>query len=83
MMIYPRRQIFIRVRWHDAGLDVRVCNAPELNSSCMKLKRTGEDRADAAEEALASRRLDKLSSQYGKQHCLLSVDASKGPETGV
>lgn len=59
-MDYPLRHISIRVPWHDMGWDGRVCGAPRLNGSCLKLKRIAEDRDDAAEEAVAGKRLDEL-----------------------
>ncbi len=59
-MKYPLRHISIRVPWHDTGWDGRVCAAPRLNASCLKLKRVAEDRNDAAEEAAAGKRLDEL-----------------------
>lgn len=59
-MNYPLRHISIRVPWHDTGWDGRVCAAPRLNGSCLKLKRIAEDRDDAAEEAVAGKRLDEL-----------------------
>ncbi|MBM4223441.1 MAG: RNA helicase [Gammaproteobacteria bacterium] len=59
-MNYPLRHISIRVPWHDTGWDGRVCTAPRLNGSCLKLKRIAEDRDDAAEEAVAGKRLDQL-----------------------
>jgi hypothetical protein len=59
-MNYPLRHISIRVPWHDTGWDGRVCAAPQLNGSCLKLKRIAEDRDDAAEEAVAGKRLDEL-----------------------
>ncbi|PKO71207.1 MAG: RNA helicase [Betaproteobacteria bacterium HGW-Betaproteobacteria-14] len=59
-MNYPLRHISIRVPWHDTGWDGRVCAAPRLNGSCLKLKRIAEDRDDTAEEAVAGKRLDEL-----------------------
>jgi hypothetical protein len=59
-MNYPLRHISIRVPWHDTGWDGRVCAAPRLNGSCLKLKRIAEDRDDAAEEVVAGKRLDEL-----------------------
>jgi len=38
----------------------RVCAAPRLNGSCLKLKRSAEDRDDEAEEAVVGQRLDQL-----------------------
>lgn len=57
---YPLRHLSIRVPWHDTGWDGRVCAAPRLNGSCLKLKRIAGDRDDAAEEAVAGKRLDEL-----------------------
>jgi len=59
-MNYPLRHISMRVPWHDTGWDGRVCAAPRLNGSCLKLKRIAEDRDDATEETVASKRLDQL-----------------------
>jgi hypothetical protein len=59
-MNYPLRHISIRVPWHDTAWDGRVCAAPRLNGSCLKLKRIAEDRDDAAEEAVAGKRLNEL-----------------------
>lgn len=59
-MNYPLRHVSIRVPWHDTGWDGRVCANPRLNSSCLKLKRIGETRSDAAEEAVAGRSLIEL-----------------------
>ena len=59
-MNYPLRHISIRVPWHDTGWDGHVCAAPRLNGSCLKLKRIAEKRDDAAEEAVANKRLDEL-----------------------
>lgn len=54
------RHVSIRVPWHDTGWDGRVCNAPGLNASCLKLKRIAENRDDAAEAAVAGKRLTEL-----------------------
>lgn len=59
-MNYPLRHISIRVPWHDTGWDGRVCAAPRLNGACLKLTRIAEERDDAAEEAVAGKRLDEL-----------------------
>jgi hypothetical protein len=57
---YPLRHLSVRVPWHDTGWDGRVCSAPRLNGSCLKLKRIAEERDDAAEETIAGKRLDEL-----------------------
>jgi hypothetical protein len=59
-MSYPLRHISIRVPWHDTGWDGRVCAAPRLNGSCLKLKRIAQHRIDAAEEAVAGRSFKDL-----------------------
>ena len=51
-MTYPLRHISLRVPWHDASWDGRVCANPRLNSSCLKLRRIAEGRDDAAEEKI-------------------------------
>ena len=57
---YPLRHISIRVPWHDTSWDGRVCSQPHLNGSCLKLKRIGQERDDAAEEAVAGQSLKDL-----------------------
>jgi len=57
---YPLRHISIRVPWHDSGWDGRVCANPRLNGACLKLKRIGQNRDDAAEEAVASQSIKDL-----------------------
>lgn len=59
-MIYPLRHISIRVPWHDTGWDGRVCKNPHLNGACLKLKRIGQNRDDAAEQAVAGQTLSDL-----------------------
>lgn len=59
-MSFPLKHVSIRVPWHDTGWEGRVCAAPRLNGSCLKLKRIAEDRDDAAEEAVAGKCLDEL-----------------------
>jgi len=58
--LYPLRHISIRVPWHDTGWDGRVCAKPRLNGACLKLKRIGQERDDAAEEAVAGQSLMDL-----------------------
>jgi hypothetical protein len=57
---YPLRHVSIRVPWHDTGWDGRVCANPRLNGACLKLKRIGQSRDDAAEEAVAGKSLKEL-----------------------
>ena len=62
-MMYPKKHVSIRVPWHDTGWDGRVCANPRLNGSCLKLKRIGQDRNDAAEEDVAGQSLAVLSQE--------------------
>ncbi len=57
---YPLRHISIRVPWHDTAWDGRVCEKPRLNGACLKLKRIGQNRNDAAEEAVYGQSLKDL-----------------------
>lgn len=57
---YPLRHLSIRVPWHDTAWDGRVCAAPHLNGSCLKLKRIAEGRQDAAEKAVAGKSLNDI-----------------------
>src|SRR5207244_2760934 len=59
-MDYPLRHISSRVPWHDTAWDGRVCAKPSLNASCLKLKRIGQSRNDAAEDAVAGESLRTL-----------------------
>ena len=52
-MNYPLRHISIRIPWHDTGWDGRICAAPRLNGSCLKLKQIAENRNDDTEESVA------------------------------
>ncbi len=59
---YPLRHVSIRVPWHDTGWDGRVCTRPRLNGACLRLKRIGQSRDDAAEEAVSGKSLKDLPS---------------------
>jgi hypothetical protein len=56
----PLRHLSVRVPWHDAGWAGVVCNAPQLNGACAKLKRIAGSKNDASEIAVAGRRLDEI-----------------------
>lgn len=56
----PMRHVSLRVPWHDTAWDGRVCAAPSLNGSCLRLKRIGEERDDAAEELVRGQSLQVL-----------------------
>ncbi len=59
-MNYSLKHISIRVPWHDTGWDGRICAAPRLNGSCLKLKQIAEKRDDDAEESVAGRSIKDL-----------------------
>lgn len=59
-MTFAKKHISIRVPWHDTGWDGRVCANPRLNGACLDLKRIGQERDDAAEEAVAGQSLKDL-----------------------
>ena len=43
---YPIKHISIRVPWHDSGWEGKVCNVPNLNSSCLILDRLAPKKDD-------------------------------------
>lgn len=57
---HPLRHLSIRVPWHDTAWDGRVCAAPHLNDSCLRLKRITQSRDDAAERAIAGQSIQDL-----------------------
>ena len=60
MTTYPLRHLSIRIPWHDTAWDGRVCAKPHLNGACLKLKRIGQKRDDAAEKTVAGQSLKDL-----------------------
>jgi len=60
MIDYPLRHLSIRVPWHDAGWTGSVCNAPQLNSACAKLKRISASKKEQAELLIAGKNFDKI-----------------------
>lgn len=56
----PTRHISLRVPWHDAGWDGRVCLVPSSNVDCLALRRIAEDRNDALEESIAGKSVKEL-----------------------
>src|SRR5262245_15265200 len=57
---YPLRHLSLRVPWHDHGWDGTVCQAPKLNSACLRLARIAGSRDDDAEQAVAGQSLQAL-----------------------
>ncbi|MGE0132566.1 MAG: AAA family ATPase [Blastocatellales bacterium] len=60
MIEYPLRHLSVRVPWHDAGWAGVVCNAPQLNGACAKLKRIAGAKKEQAESLIAGKSLDEI-----------------------
>ena len=60
MTDYPLRHLSIRVPWHDAGWDGKICAAPRLNGACAKLKHIAENKKDEDEQLRAGESLKDL-----------------------
>lgn len=58
--LLPLRHISIRVPWHDAGWAGVVCNAPQLNGACVKLKRIAGNKHEEDEKTVAGQSLENL-----------------------
>ena len=58
----PTQHITIRVPWHDRGWDGCVCDDPLGNTSCLILRRVGEQRRDDVDVRWAGQRLDQIAS---------------------
>ncbi|MDE0700178.1 MAG: AAA family ATPase [Acidimicrobiaceae bacterium] len=56
----PLQHLSIRVPWHDACWNGKVCNDPTNNASCLRLRNIHERRDDTVEVQLRGRRLDEL-----------------------
>lgn len=59
-MDYPLRHISIRVPWHDSSWDGTVCRAPQLNGSCVNLKRIAAGKNDSHECTIAGCSFESL-----------------------
>ena len=71
---YPLRHLSVRVPWHDAGWNGTVCNAPELNGACVKLKNIAAQKRDEEEKLVAGEKIFKLS--YDKWPSCVSESAA-------
>jgi len=60
-MSFPLRHLSIRVPWHDAGWAGAVCDAPQLNGACAKLKRIAGRKREEAEVPIAGASFAELS----------------------
>lgn len=54
------KHVSVRVPWHDAGWAGVVCNAPQLNGACAKLKGIAASKTDSQEVKFHGRRLDEM-----------------------
>jgi hypothetical protein len=54
---YPLRHLSVRVPWHDHGWDGTVCQDPKANGACLVLRNCSLKRNDAAEAAVAGKRI--------------------------
>ena len=50
--IFPIKHISIRVPWHDTGWEGKVCQQPNLNSSCLILDRIAPKKDDGPDYCL-------------------------------
>ncbi len=57
---YPLRHISIRVPWHDSGWTGKVCDAPQLNGACAKLKRIAGGKNEEVEAPIAGASFQEL-----------------------
>jgi ATP-dependent exoDNAse (exonuclease V) alpha subunit len=57
---FPLRHLSVRVPWHDAGWAGVVCNAPQLNGACVKLKRIAGLKRDDIEQGIHGESLETL-----------------------
>ena len=60
MTDYPLRHLSIRIPWHDAGWKGTVCNAPQLNGACAKLKRIASAKKEEAEVPIAGASFNEI-----------------------
>lgn len=60
MNAYPLRHISIRVPWHDKGWIGSVCDAPQLNGSCVKLKGIAGRKNDQQEVIFRGKSLEQM-----------------------
>ena len=57
---FPMRHLSIRVPWHDAGWAGVVCDAPDLNGACVKLKSIAGHKRDEDEIPIKGKSLEIL-----------------------
>jgi AAA domain/UvrD-like helicase C-terminal domain len=62
-MNIPTKHLSVRVPWHDANWNGKVCCNPRENGSCMFLPRINENKNVELEESLAEQWLHELESQ--------------------
>lgn len=60
MNTFPLRHISIRLPWHDRGWIGTVCEAPQLNGSCVKLKGIAGSKNDQQEVIFRGKSLENI-----------------------
>lgn len=70
------QHISVRVPWHDHGWDGTVCQNPDLNNSCLRLKNIYENRNDAQECAICGQCMEH---NEEKVHCISEGSAFMCP----
>ncbi len=60
MQNFPLRHLSVRVAWHDNGWNGKVCQAPHLNHSCVKLANIAEKKNEQLEISLIGQRFCDL-----------------------
>jgi hypothetical protein len=60
LLEFPLRHLSIRVPWHDAGWAGVVCQKPQLNGACAKLKRIARHKRDEQEVPTAGQSFEDI-----------------------
>ena len=75
---YPLRHLSVRVPWHDAGWNGTVCNAPELNGACVKLRDIAAKKNEEEEIRIAGKEIVNLSPEK-RPSCIFESAAFMAP----
>ena len=70
------QHISLRVPWHDHGWDGTICQNPDLNNSCLRLRNIYENRNDAVECELCGKCMEH---NEEKVHCISEGGAFMSP----
>jgi hypothetical protein len=74
------RHVSVRVPWHDAEWNGRVCDDPLANSSCLALRLIAENRDDDVEQRIAKESFEGLTPEQ-MPPCLRSSAAFLSPHS--